>query len=100
MNNANGEQRYRDVAQPISDCPVCRSRVREAEQEAGRLLESGASDEEVLRAAHEPRFGVLAEHHAALDEAGVGLKLGGTATGISGADTLERLRSRRPDADA
>jgi hypothetical protein len=50
------------------DCPKCKAVVAEAESESVRLFHAGAPEQDVLNAAHRPRFATLEDHRLAWEE--------------------------------
>jgi hypothetical protein len=65
---ARGNEHSLSARHPMLDCPRCKAVITTAENESVRLHRAGASDQDVLNAAHQPRFATLREHELAWDE--------------------------------
>ncbi len=102
----NTALRHSNFPDPRIQCPLCVQRVRDGEQEAGRLLAAGAPWAEGMRSSHVPRRATLGEHKAAMAIGGFDEPTdaerawwdGHRAGWAAGSDWLIRL-SRRDDLD-
>ena len=50
------------VALAWFDCPLCSSEIRAADAVSAQMIDDGASDQDILDAAHKPRFATLEAH--------------------------------------